>query len=72
MKDEPNVCNIRAPLMICGDIHGHFNDLLEIFKIGGNVPYTNYLFLGDYVNQGTHAVDCLTLLLLLKAIIYNI
>ena len=43
---ESNVVHIRAPVTVVGDIHGQFFDMIEIFKIGGPCPDTNYLFLG--------------------------
>ncbi len=43
---ESNVVHISAPVTVVGDIHGQFFDMLEIFKIGGFCPDTNYLFLG--------------------------
>lgn len=43
---ESNVVHIRAPVTVVGDIHGQFFDMMEIFKIGGPCPDTNYLFLG--------------------------
>lgn len=43
---ESNVVHIAAPVTVVGDIHGQFYDLIEIFKIGGFCPNTNYLFLG--------------------------
>ncbi|KAK3077208.1 hypothetical protein LTS18_010920 [Coniosporium uncinatum] len=43
---ESNVVHIQAPVTVVGDIHGQFFDLIEIFEIGGNIPDTNYLFLG--------------------------
>jgi serine/threonine-protein phosphatase PPG1 len=44
---ESNVVHVRAPVTVVGDIHGQFYDLIEIFKIGGWCPDTNYLFLGQ-------------------------
>ena len=43
---ESNVVHIAAPVTVVGDIHGQFFDMIEIFKIGGHCPDTNYLFLG--------------------------
>jgi hypothetical protein len=43
---ESNVVHVRAPVTVVGDIHGQFFDLIEIFRIGGWCPDTNYLFLG--------------------------
>lgn len=45
---ESNVVQIAAPVTVVGDIHGQFFDMIEIFKIGGFCPDTNYLFLGMY------------------------
>merc|ERR1711865_592369 len=66
LQQEPNVTPCHAPLTVVGDIHGQYHDLLELFRIGGRCPDTNYLFLGDYVDRGYYSVESVTLLLLLK------
>lgn len=63
---ESNVVHISTPITVVGDIHGQFHDLLEIFQIGGSVPHTNYLFLGDYVDRGLYSVETISLLIVLK------
>ena len=68
LKEEPNIVKINLPITICGNIFGHFYDLLEIFKIGGSIPETNYLFLGNYINEGCFSLEVLTLLLCFKVL----
>ena len=64
--EESNVQNVSAPVIICGDIHGQIYDLIELFKKGGDMPSSRYVFMGDYVDRGYNGVEVLELLLALK------
>ena len=64
--EEPVLLEVSAPVNICGDTHGQYNDLLRLFEFGGRPPQTNYLFLGDYVDRGKNSVETMGLLLAYK------
>ncbi|ANB13553.1 Ppt1p [Sugiyamaella lignohabitans] len=62
-QQEPTMVEIKAEMpdhliTICGDTHGQFFDLLEIFRKNGE-PSENhmYLFNGDFVDRGSWSCE---------------
>ena len=64
--EESNVQPVSAPVIVCGDIHGKFYDLITLFQQGGEIPTNKCIFMGDYVDRGFNSVETLEYLLTLK------
>eukprot|EP00917_Polyrhabdina_sp_WS-2016_P019502 GHVP01041682.1.p1 GENE.GHVP01041682.1~~GHVP01041682.1.p1 ORF type:complete len:473 (-),score=64.54 GHVP01041682.1:1744-3162(-) len=64
---EPNLIEVSGHIIICGDIHGQYLDLVTIMESNGFPNENNkYLFLGDYVDRGHYSLECFLLLAALK------
>ena len=63
---ESSFLELTAPIIICGDIHGQYRDLIRLFDFGGTPQKKQYLFLGDYVDRGKNSIECISLLLAYK------
>jgi len=66
LEKESNVQPVTCPVTVAGDVHGQFYDVLELFRISGRPPDTNFLFLGDYVDRGYYSVETVSLIAALK------
>ena len=65
-KNEPNLVKIPEPVVVVGDIHGQYYDLVHMLNKAGDPSKINYLFLGDYVDRGIFGLECMILLVAIK------
>eukprot|EP00442_Polarella_glacialis_P018610 CAMPEP_0115101384 /NCGR_PEP_ID=MMETSP0227-20121206/33196_1 /TAXON_ID=89957 /ORGANISM="Polarella glacialis, Strain CCMP 1383" /LENGTH=471 /DNA_ID=CAMNT_0002497117 /DNA_START=101 /DNA_END=1516 /DNA_ORIENTATION=- len=54
-------------VVVVGDLHGQFHDLLHIFELAGKPsPENPYLFNGDFVDRGSNSLEVIFTLFALK------
>ncbi|KRX21160.1 Serine/threonine-protein phosphatase PP1-1 [Trichinella nelsoni] len=71
LSNEKALLKLKPPLLICGDIHGQYYDLVRMFEKCGWPPKKRYLFLGDYVDRGAASTEVITMLFLFKVLYPN-
>jgi len=75
-SSQPTLVDISIPekskFTVCGDIHGQFYDLMNVFQLNGlPSPDNPYLFNGDFVDRGSFSVECIFTLFGFKLLFPN-
>lgn len=69
LNKEPNIMQVHEPVIIIGDIHGQYYDMIHMFEKvvdSRQLPNVNLLFLGDYVDRGIYSIEVLIFVMALK------
>eukprot|EP00899_Mesostigma_viride_P006511 jgi/Mesvir1/15861/Mv03407-RA.1 len=73
LKSEPSLLEVPVPagkhFTVCGDVHGQFYDLMNIFSLNGLPSEDNpYLFNGDFVDRGSFSLEVILALFAFKCL----
>ncbi|KAJ1950826.1 Palmitoyl-protein thioesterase 1, partial [Linderina pennispora] len=75
-RQLPSLVDVAIPegseITVCGDVHGQYYDVLNIFQLNGPpTPTHMYLFNGDFVDRGSFSVEVIMLFLSYKLLYPN-
>lgn len=73
LRSMPSLVDVDVPnvghFTVCGDVHGQYFDLLNIFALNGLPSEENpYLFNGDFVDRGSFSVEVILTLFAFKCL----
>ncbi|PAN16747.1 hypothetical protein PAHAL_3G083000 [Panicum hallii] len=73
LRSMPSLVDVDVPngghFTVCGDVHGQYFDLLNIFELNGLPSEENpYLFNGDFVDRGSFSVEVILTLFAFKCL----
>ncbi|KAL8136743.1 hypothetical protein V2J09_002744 [Rumex salicifolius] len=73
LRALPSLVDVTVPdgkhFTVCGDVHGQFYDLLNIFELNGPPSAENpYLFNGDFVDRGSFSLEVILTLFAFKCL----
>lgn len=66
LKDEKNIITVEGSVLVVGDLHGDFEAAKSIVSMWKEDGIDNLVFLGDYVDRGSHQLETINYLLELK------
>ena len=71
LKRHGTVMDVPIPegahFTVCGDVHGQYYDLMNIWELNGMPSVENpYLFNGDFVDRGSFSCECIIALMAFK------
>jgi hypothetical protein len=66
LEKEPAVLNFYGDCIVCGDIHGDYDSLVDVIDKFFLLNSYGLIFLGDYVDRGRKSIEVLLLILYMK------
>ncbi|KAL7714971.1 serine/threonine protein phosphatase 2B catalytic subunit alpha isoform [Entamoeba marina] len=57
LQKQPTIKEVNAPVIIFGDIHGYYDDMIKTMSTLPLPTNKQYIFLGDYVDRGPSSCE---------------